>query len=74
MTPEPPPLNAHGDIDLTFEPDGTQGYPDLIRHAQSHSAGPLQVHIASLSDVIRSKSAAGRPKDLLALPELLYLS
>lgn len=63
----------HGDLDLTFEPDGTDGYPDLIRNAEDHSIGALHVHVACLADIIRSKTAAGRPKDLQALPELLRI-
>lgn len=63
----------HGDIDLTFEPDGTDGYPDLVRNARDHTIGTLHVHVAALADIIRSKTAAGRPKDLQALPELRHL-
>jgi hypothetical protein len=63
----------HGDLDLTFEPDGTDGYPDLIRHAEDRTIGTLHVYVACLADVIRSKVAAGRPKDLQALPELLRI-
>ncbi|MGH3497892.1 MAG: nucleotidyl transferase AbiEii/AbiGii toxin family protein [Acidimicrobiales bacterium] len=63
----------HGDIDLTFEPDGTHGYPDLIRNADDHNIGTLHIHIAALADIIRSKTAAGRPKDLRALPELIQI-
>ena len=60
----------YGDVDLTFEPEGTEGYPDLVRDAETRSLGSVTVLVASLADVIRSKTAAGRQKDLLALPEL----
>ena len=59
-----------GDIDLTFEPDGTEGFPDLVGRAEPHTVGSVRVLVAALADVIRSKTAAGRQKDLLALPEL----
>ena len=59
-----------GDLDLTFAPTGTGGYPDLIEHASLRRVGDVEVRIASLADVIRSKEAAGRAKDLDALPEL----
>ena len=59
-----------GDVDLTFEPDGTEGYADLARAAEPHTIGSVRVLVAALADVIRSKTAAGRQKDLLALPEL----
>lgn len=62
------------DVYLTFEPDGTAGYPDLIRGAAPHDVGTIRVFVASLADVIRSKTAAGRPKDLAALPELHRLA
>jgi len=63
-----------GDLDLTFRPSGTQGYPDLRRDAAEIDAGDrVHVLVASLADVIRSKEAAGREKDRLALPRLRQL-
>ena len=59
-----------GDLDLTFEPSGTTGYPDLREHAVEHDVGALRIRVAALADVIRSKEAAGRDKDLRALVEL----
>ena len=59
-----------GDIDLTFEPDGTEGFPDLVGRAEAHTVGSVRILVAALADVIRSKTAAGRQKDLLALPDL----
>ena len=63
-----------GDLDVTFCPSGTQGFPDLRRDAVEIEAGPgLRILVASLADVIRSKEAAGREKDRLALPRLRRL-
>jgi hypothetical protein len=59
-----------GDLDLAFQPAGTQGYPDLRRDATSAQLYDVTVRIASLSDVIRSKQAANRPKDQRVLPTL----
>ena len=59
-----------GDFDISFTPAGTDGYPDLIRSATARELDGITVKIASLDDIIRSKTAAGRPKDALALPEL----
>jgi hypothetical protein len=59
-----------GDVDVSFKPSGTSGYRDLRRDAaQVHLYG-VTVRIASLSDVIRSKQAANRPKDQRTLPTL----
>jgi len=57
-----------GDLDISFRPSGTQGYPDLRRDAVSADVYNVRVHIASLADVIRSKQAANRPKDQRVLP------
>lgn len=63
-----------GDLDVTFCPSGTQGFRDLRRDALQIEAGEgLQILVASLADVIRSKEAAGREKDRLALPRLRRL-
>lgn len=62
-----------GDLDLTFEPSGTSGYDDLTRDAVPMEVRGISVPVASLADVIRSKEAAGRPRDRAALPALREL-
>jgi hypothetical protein len=63
-----------GDLDVTFCPSGTSGFADLKRDATDvEAADRLHVLVASLADVIRSKEAAGREKDRLALPRLRRL-
>jgi len=63
-----------GDLDVTFRPSGTQGFPDLRRDAvEIEAAERLHIRVASLADVIRSNDAAGREKDRLALPRLRRL-
>ncbi|BBZ13313.1 hypothetical protein [Mycobacterium branderi] len=59
-----------GDLDVTFKPSGTDGYADLRRDAARVHLYGVEVRIASLSDVIRSKQAANRPKDQRTLPTL----
>jgi hypothetical protein len=59
-----------GDFDLAFAPSGTGGYDDLVRRATSILIGTVEVSVAALDDVIRSKEAAGRPKDIAVLPIL----
>jgi hypothetical protein len=63
-----------GDLDITFRPSGTSGYSDLMRDAvKIEAADRLHIFVASLEDVIRSKQAADREKDRLALPRLRRL-
>ena len=65
---------AFGEFDLSFIPSGTEGYDDLARHAHVIESYGQFVPVADLDDVIRSKEAAGRPKDILHLPILLQTS
>jgi hypothetical protein len=60
-----------GDFDLSFVPSGTSGFDDLAGGATRIHIGGHDVAVASLDDVIRSKTAAGRPKDIVALPRLI---
>lgn len=62
-----------GDLDLAFLPSGTEGYEDLVRNAERARVGQVEVNVASLADIIRNKEAAGREKDLAALPVLRKL-
>ncbi len=66
-------VTDHGPIDLAMVPDGTEGYEDLVREAQDIEAFGVTVAVASLRDLIRSKEAAGREKDVEHLP-ILYQS
>ena len=52
-----------GRLDLAFEPSGTRGYDDLASTAVRFELYGHHVLIASLEDVIRSKTAANRPQD-----------
>ena len=64
----------YGDVDLALRPSGTGGYEDLIRHRRiARTLNGYRMPVASLDDVIRSKEAAGRVKDLAALPRLRAL-
>jgi len=58
------------EFDISFKPSGTDGYEDLVRTALRVDVRGEQMPVASLADIIRSKEAAGRPKDFTALPAL----
>ena len=64
-------ITRHGPLDITYRPDGTDGYPDLARGVVVVSLLDVGVPVAALRDVIRSKEAAGRAKDLATLPALI---
>ncbi|HEY8672268.1 MAG TPA: hypothetical protein VIM76_00775 [Candidatus Dormibacteraeota bacterium] len=60
-----------GEFDLSFAPAAFPGgYGDLEPHAHRMSIEGVEMLVADLADIIRSKEAAGRPKDLRALPVL----
>lgn len=59
-----------GALDIALRPDGTAGYDDLSASLTMLTHEGQDVPVAGLADVIRSKEAAGREKDLLVLPAL----
>jgi hypothetical protein len=64
-------ITKHGYLDIALLPDGTRGYDDLRRSAsRERITATLEVNVAALADVIRSKEAAGREKDRAVLPVL----
>jgi len=63
-----------GDVDLTFVPSGTSGYDDLVDHAARFDLDGVVAPTAALLDIIRSKTAANRPKDQASLPVLEELA
>jgi len=61
----------HGEFDIAFRPAGfASGYAGLIARAHRVLVDNVEVLVADLNDVIRSKELAGRPKDLRVLPAL----
>lgn len=59
-----------GPFDLSFVPSGTGGYADLAEHARVVVVEGIETPLADLADVVRSKRAANRAKDLEVLPAL----
>jgi hypothetical protein len=56
-------ITSAGRIDIAFKPAGTGGYDDLADRAETFEAYGVDFKAASLNDIIKSKEAAGRPKD-----------
>lgn len=64
-------ITEHGPLDLCFAPDGfPDGFTTLSERASVVEIAAVDVPVASLEDVVASKRAAGRPKDIVALPPL----
>lgn len=62
---------AHGEFDISFQPAGfAGGYAQLVGGAHRVVVDGVELLVADLDDVIRSKELAGRPKDLRVLPAL----
>ena len=56
-------VTAAGRVDIAFRPSGIAGYGELARNAERFQAYGVTFLTASLEDIIKSKEAAGRPKD-----------
>jgi hypothetical protein len=59
-----------GVIDLLAEVSGLGGFDEVNAHSVLIDAFDRRVRTLDLPSLIRAKRAAGRPKDLLVLPEL----
>ena len=62
-----------GSLDLIHRPAGTDGYRDLARSARMVQFGGISIKVAALEDIIRSKAAVARKRDLEQLPTLRML-
>lgn len=56
-------ITKAGRVDVAFTPSGTEDYPDLAEHAVHFEVFGVDLHVARLEDILRSKEAAWRPKD-----------
>ena len=64
---------AAGSVGVCGRPAGGQSYETLVASAETYAVFGLQVLVASLDDLIRSKLAMARDTDLPAVPLLREL-
>ncbi len=58
--------NGPFDVDMIFAPDGIESFGDAWKRRLERHGFP----VASIDDIVRSKQAANRQKDLESLPRL----
>ena len=56
-------VSEAGRIDIAFQPSGTEGYEDLVEGALAFEVYGVELEVAALEDIVRSKEAADRPQD-----------
>jgi predicted nucleotidyltransferase len=62
--------SEEGNIDLLVNPSGSPPYPRLKANADVMDLGGIDVHVASIDDLLAMKRAAGRPQDLVDVESL----
>lgn len=62
-----------GDMDFLGEVSGLGGFGSVKAASDVMQVGGIEVYVLSLSGLIKAKTAAGRSRDLYALPELKAL-
>jgi hypothetical protein len=66
-------LTRFGRLDILWEPPGSDGFYDLHRDAVEVEVFGHPVTVASIEALIRTKGAAGRPKDLETIADLKFI-
>lgn len=66
-------VTDYGRLDLIHRPGGTRGYAELARSAEEMQLDDVTIKVAALEDIIRSKQAVSRDRDLEQLPTLRLL-
>lgn len=56
-------ITVAGRLDIVFTPAGTTGYEDLKQSAIQFQVYGIELWVADLKDVVRSKKASDRPQD-----------
>lgn len=66
-------MTDHGRLELIHRPGGTRGYAELLKRAEEMQLDDVTIKVAALEDIIRSKQAVARQRDLEQLPTLRLL-
>jgi len=66
-------VTSAGRLDIAFVPSGTAGFDDLSKDAITYDVNGVQLRVARLEDIIRSKKAADRPQDRQDVAVMLEL-
>lgn len=56
-------ITSAGRLDIAFKPAGTMGYKDLEENAIHFQVYGIDLWVADLKDIVRSKKASDRPQD-----------
>jgi predicted nucleotidyltransferase len=59
-----------GDLDFLGEVSGLGSFQEVLAESDVKNVGGVDCRVLSLEGLIKSKTAAGRPRDLYVLPEL----
>ena len=63
-------VTESGPVDVSLRPDGTDGYADMASGSTEIPYEGIAVPTAALEVILRSKEAAGRPKDIKVIPAI----
>lgn len=63
-------VTRHGWVDVLATPFGTRGYREVRANASEVQLGGRSLWVCELEDLMRMKTAAGRPKDRIELEVL----
>lgn len=67
-------VTSAGRLDIAFRPSGTEGYDDLAQDALRFDVFGVDIEVARLEDIVRSKVASDRSQDrqdVVVLRELI---
>lgn len=66
-------MTDFGKLDLIHRPDGFSGFQELASNSEEFELGNIELKVAALEDIIRSKQTVARDRDLEQLPTLKLL-